>query len=286
MAPFIPWLPLHRLERCARIGEGGEGGTDDPGRSCMVSSCINNDMFCGKFGNTDEDVLARRRRGRGATTTGACTGESPRQGVAARDDRGLRSTASPFVGMCESERGIAGRRGSAIGEGNNTVRSRGDLENGSGNGPGPGPGGGGGGGGRGGNTPDANRWICARISSSSSSSSRMRSRRSRFSSRSVLVVRWESESAERSASVSRSCFSFITWIAACWEEDVADIDVSAVEPEKVVRGAENVGLPHVWPPSEGVVIPRDTLPLRPQEDVDAASENAILEGTKRSSRSV
>ena len=66
---------------------------------------------------------------------------------------------------------------------------------------------------------------------------------------------------------------------------MADIDVGAVDPEKVVRGAENVGLPHVRPPSEGV-IPRDTLPLRPQEDVDAASENADLEGAKRSSRSL
>ena len=66
---------------------------------------------------------------------------------------------------------------------------------------------------------------------------------------------------------------------------MADIDVGAVDPEKVVRGAENVGLPHVTPPPSEGVIPRDTLPLRPQEDVDAASENAILEGTKRSSRS-
>lgn len=67
---------------------------------------------------------------------------------------------------------------------------------------------------------------------------------------------------------------------------MADIDVGAVDPEKVVRGAENVGLPpQVRPPSEGV-IPRDTLPFRPQEDVDAASEKAILEGTKRSSRSL
>ena len=95
-------LTLHRLERCgmSRVGKGGDGGADKgPGRSCIVSSCISNDMFCGKFGNTDDDVLARRRRGRGASTaTGA--GESPREGDAARDDRGLRSkvdTESPFV---------------------------------------------------------------------------------------------------------------------------------------------------------------------------------------------
>lgn len=66
---------------------------------------------------------------------------------------------------------------------------------------------------------------------------------------------------------------------------MADTDVGAVDPEKVVRGVENVRLPQVTPPSDGV-IPRETLPLRPQEDVDAASENAILEGTKRSSRSL
>ena len=268
-------LTLHRPERCGipRVGEGGDGGAE--GRSCIVSSCISNDMFCGKLGNTDDDVLARRRRGRGASTaTGA--GESTRAGDAARDDRGLRSTVdteSPFVCACESERYIVGRCGGTSGEGKSTGRLWGDLENAPG------------GGARGGNTPEANRWIWVRISSSSSSSSRIRSRSWRFSSRSVLVVLCESESADSRASVSRSCFSFITWIAACWEEDAADIDVGAVDPEKVVRGAENVGLPHVMPPSEGV-IPRDTLPLRPQEDVDAASENAILEGTKRSSRSL
>lgn len=66
---------------------------------------------------------------------------------------------------------------------------------------------------------------------------------------------------------------------------MADIDVGAVDPEKVIREAENVGLPpYVRLPSEGVIL-RDTLPLRPQEVVDAASENVILEGTKRSSRS-
>ena len=166
----------------------------------MVSSCISNDMFCGRFGKTDDDVLARRRRGRGA----GIAGESPREGDAARDDKGLRSTAdieSPFVCACESERGIVGRRGAANGEGKSTGRSWGER----------GPAGGT----RGGNTPEANRWIWDRISSSSSSSSRMRSRSWRFSSRSVLLALCESESAESKASVSRSCFSFITWIAAC-----------------------------------------------------------------------
>ena len=201
-------LILQRLACCGtpRVGEGGDGGADrSPRRSCMVSSSMSNDMFCGTFGNTDDVVLARRRRGRGATiVTGA--GESPREGDAARDDWGLRSTAgvaSPFVWACERERWIVGRRGAANGEGNSTGRSWGDL----GNVPG--------GGARGGNTPEANRCIWVRIPSSSSSSSRMRSRSWRFSSRSVLVVLCESESAESSASVSTSCFSFISCSAAC-----------------------------------------------------------------------
>ena len=79
--PLLP-LPLHRLARC---GIGDEGMDKSPERSCMVSSSISIDMFCGTFGNTDDDVLARRRRGHGATTVTG-TGESPRAGDAARDD--------------------------------------------------------------------------------------------------------------------------------------------------------------------------------------------------------
>lgn len=120
--------------------------------------------------------------------------------------------------------------------------------------------------------------------SSWSLSSQMWSWSWRFSSWSVLVICCESDGAEGSVSVLRPCFPTISWITY-WEKGVVNIDVSAVYPKKVVQGTENVGLPHVTPPSKGV-IPQDMLPLCPQEAINTASENTTIEGTKYSSYSL